>query len=271
MNLQLIIPMSGIGKRFLDYGYSIPKPLIKVRGKEMVNHVVNMFDEIDRVLFICNENHLNSESLKLESILKKLHPNTKILSIKEHKRGPIHAVLEAERDIDLEMPTIINYCDFNSIFDFSKFKEVVKKENSDGIVFTYTGFHPHMLKNTNYAYIKKEDQRLIDIQEKKPFTETPMKEEVSSGTYFFKSGKIFKKFVPRLLSCSLKNIPKSFLFLNNSFLSFFDFNQSTILSNLHISIGVKYSTPSSSFCNFFIKFICFFINLQVFLGKIFTV
>ena len=87
--------MSGIGKRFLDYGYSIPKPLIKVRGKEMVSHVVNMFDEIGRVLFICNENHLNSESLKLESILKSTL-NTKILSIKEHKREPIHAVLEAE-------------------------------------------------------------------------------------------------------------------------------------------------------------------------------
>ena len=203
MNLQLIIPMSGIGKRFLDYGYSIPKPLIKVRGKEMVNHVVNMFDEIDRVLFICNENHLNNESLRLESILKKLHPNTKILSIKEHKRGPIHAVLEAERDIDLEMPTIINYCDFNSIFDFSKFKEVVKKENSDGIVFTYTGFHPHMLKNTNYAYIKKEDQRLIDIQEKKPYTETPMKEEVSSGTYFFKSGKIMFKYLKKTIDLNL--------------------------------------------------------------------
>ena len=73
--------MSGIGKRFQEAGYKKPKPLIKVKGKEIIKHVVNMFDEIDRVLFICNESHLNSESLKLESILKKLHPNTKILSI----------------------------------------------------------------------------------------------------------------------------------------------------------------------------------------------
>lgn len=203
MKLQLIIPMSGIGKRFLDYGYSIPKPLIKVRGKEMVNHVVNMFDEIERVLFICNENHLNDKSLNLERTLKKLHQNTKIISIKAHKKGPIHAVLEAEKEIILDMPTIINYCDFNSIFDFSKFKKIVKKENSDGIVFTYTGFHPHMLKNTNYAYIKKEDQRLIDIQEKKPYTDTPMKEEVSSGTYFFKSGKIMIKYLKKTIDLNL--------------------------------------------------------------------
>tara|TARA_B100000212_G_scaffold54193_1_gene35702 strand:- start:243 stop:1826 length:1584 start_codon:yes stop_codon:yes gene_type:complete len=203
MKFQLIIPMSGIGKRFLDYGYSIPKPLIKVRGKEMVDHVVNMFYDIERVLFICNENHLKNESLKLEKILNKLHPNSKIISIKEHKKGPIHAVLKAEKDIILDLPTIINYCDFNSIFDFYKFKNFFKKENSDGIVFTYTGFHPHMLKNTNYAYIKKQDQRLINIQEKQPYTDTPMQEEVSSGTYFFKSGEIMMKYLKQTIDLNL--------------------------------------------------------------------
>ena len=43
-----------------------------------------------------------------------------------------------------------------------------------------------MLKNTNYAYVKNKNS-VIDIQEKKPFTENPMMEEVSSGTYYFKS------------------------------------------------------------------------------------
>ena len=41
MKLQLIIPMSGVGQRFIDAGYSIPKFLIKVNGKEIINHVVS--------------------------------------------------------------------------------------------------------------------------------------------------------------------------------------------------------------------------------------
>ena len=48
MKFQLIIPMSGVGQRFKDAGYSIPKFLIKVKGKEIINHVVNMFEEIDK-------------------------------------------------------------------------------------------------------------------------------------------------------------------------------------------------------------------------------
>ena len=32
-NIQLIIPMSGIGKRFIEAGYTTPKPLIEVDGK----------------------------------------------------------------------------------------------------------------------------------------------------------------------------------------------------------------------------------------------
>jgi len=30
--MQIIIPMSGIGKRFIEAGYKDPKPLIKVDG-----------------------------------------------------------------------------------------------------------------------------------------------------------------------------------------------------------------------------------------------
>tara|TARA_Y100000589_G_scaffold164513_1_gene156372 strand:- start:3787 stop:5373 length:1587 start_codon:yes stop_codon:yes gene_type:complete len=188
MKVQLIIPMSGIGKRFLDAGYQKPKPLIKVNGKEIIYHVVKMFDEIERIIFICNENHLNKKSLELKKILRDLHPRTTIFSVKPHKKGPIHAVIESESIINNEIPTIVNYCDFNSIFNYSHFKEYIKKENPDGCVFTYTGFHPHMLQNTNYAYVKKNQNSVIDIQEKKPFTNKPMEEEVSSGTYFFKDG-----------------------------------------------------------------------------------
>ncbi len=204
MKIQLVIPMSGIGKRFKDAGYKIPKPLIKVRGKEIINHVVNMFEKIERVIFICNEEHLNDKNLNLRKILKNLHPNTTIISIKPHKKGPIHAVLEAESILDSYKPTIVNYCDFNSFFDFPNFINYLKKDKPDGCVFTYTGFHPHMLKNTNYAYIKKNKNSVIDIQEKKPFTENPMMEEVSSGTYYFKSAQLMLKYFKKTILLDLK-------------------------------------------------------------------
>ena len=200
MKLQLIIPMSGVGQRFRDAGYSIPKYLIKVKGKAIINHVVNMFEEIENIIFICNEDHLKDENLKLKEILNNLHSNTKIISVSPHKRGPIHAVLEAESSINLSKPTIVNYCDFNSLFNTSKFLDFIEKDKPEGCVFTYTGFHPHMLDNTNYAYVKKSNNLVIDIQEKKPFTKDPMAEEASSGTYYFKSAELMIKYFKKTVA-----------------------------------------------------------------------
>ena len=42
-NIQLIIPMSGIGKRFIDAGYEETKSLIDVDGYPIIKHVVDLF------------------------------------------------------------------------------------------------------------------------------------------------------------------------------------------------------------------------------------
>ena len=41
--MKIIIPMTGIGKRFIDAGYTTPKPLIEVDGKPIIEHVVSLF------------------------------------------------------------------------------------------------------------------------------------------------------------------------------------------------------------------------------------
>ena len=37
----VVIPLGGIGKRFSDVGYDLPKPLIKVQGKEIIFWVLD--------------------------------------------------------------------------------------------------------------------------------------------------------------------------------------------------------------------------------------
>ena len=55
----IVIPMSGLGKRFVEMGYKDPKPLIIVDGLPIIEHVVNLFDKKnDKYIFICNDLHL---------------------------------------------------------------------------------------------------------------------------------------------------------------------------------------------------------------------
>tara|TARA_B100001989_G_scaffold251598_1_gene231175 strand:+ start:985 stop:2562 length:1578 start_codon:yes stop_codon:yes gene_type:complete len=237
--MQLIIPMSGLGERFLKAGYTVPKPLIKVENQEIISHVVNMFPGIKSIFFICNKNHLENPSLSLKNKLKKISPHCKIIPIDQHKKGPIHAVLKSIQFFDPYKPTIVNYCDFNCIWDFKKFKEHIKTSECDGCVVTYTGFHPHMLGSTNYAYLKLQDSNIVDIQEKKPFTPNPMEEYASSGTYFFKSAKLMEKYFKKTIEKDL-NV-KGEYYVSMSFKPMIE--DKLKLNNFNLDYFMQWGTP----------------------------
>jgi NDP-sugar pyrophosphorylase family protein len=92
--MQIVIPMSGFGERFRAAGYTIPKPLIEVEGKPIIQHVVEMFSNEDDFIFICNEDHLLNPEYKMKAILQDIALNSSIVSIKPHKLGPVYAVMQ---------------------------------------------------------------------------------------------------------------------------------------------------------------------------------
>lgn len=191
-NIQLIIPMSGIGKRFIDAGYSDPKPLIEVDGYPIIKHVIDLFPGVEDVTFICNEPHL--KETKIEQVLKSLVPNCKIYSIPNHKKGPVYTVFQILDKIDDNKETIITYCDYGTVWNFDQFLQEIHKGDYDGSIPCYTGFHPHMLGSDNYAFCRELNKVLLEIKEKEPFTNNKMQEYASNGTYYFKSGKLVKKY-----------------------------------------------------------------------------
>jgi NDP-sugar pyrophosphorylase family protein len=198
--MQIIIPMSGFGERFRKAGYQIPKPLILVEGKPIIQHVVEMFSSNDDFIFICSEEHLDNPSFEMKKILKSICVNSIIIPISPHKLGPVYTVMQAIDLIDLNKQTIVNYCDFTCYWDYSKFQIFVDDTCADGVIPSYKGFHPHTLWSSYYAYLKEEDGLVAGIQEKEPFTNSPDKELASSGTYYFKTGFMMKKYFQRCIS-----------------------------------------------------------------------
>ena len=188
--MQIIIPMSGFGERYRRAGYKIPKPLIIVEGKPIIAHVIGMFPDENDFIFICNSDHLDNPKFKMKNILNKYAPGCKIVSVRPHKLGPVHAVLKAENFINQDSGVIVNYCDFCCYWNWKKYKHDISKNLCFGSIPAYKGFHPHSLGNTNYAYMLEKNGNVIDIQEKKPFTSDKMNEYASSGTYYFSSGKL---------------------------------------------------------------------------------
>ena len=206
--MHIIIPLSGIGKRFIDAGYSVPKPLIMVEDKPIIQHVTELFPNETKFTFICNDDHLHNTNMR--QILKTIQPDCTIIEVSvNNRKGPVDAVLQAQDIILDDEPVIISYCDYGTKWDYANFKQDIANTNADGAIACYTGFHPHMLGSDNYAFVKETGMWMDEIQEKKPFTDNKMNEYASNGTYYFKTGKILKTYFQQLID---KNIS-----INNEF------------------------------------------------------
>jgi NDP-sugar pyrophosphorylase family protein len=203
----VIIPMSGLGQRFVDAGYTDPKPLIQVDGKPIIEHVINLFDpQSDTFIFICNDQHL--KETKMRYILSQICPQGTIFEVPViGRQGPVHAVSLIFDHIPNDQEIIVSYCDYGTWWDYPAFLKDNRSREADGSVACYRGFHPHMLGTDNYAFLKETslDSRWMDkIQEKQPFTDNRMNEYASNGTYYFRTGEIMKKYFQQLMDLQLK-------------------------------------------------------------------
>jgi NDP-sugar pyrophosphorylase family protein len=190
--MKIVIPMSGRGNRFLQSGYKIPKTLLQVDGRPVIQHVINMFPGEDDFIFICNEDDI--ENTDMQQILKDIKPEGKIKVIASHKKGPVFAVTQVFDEISDGEPILISYCDYSQDWDYEKFKKDIARLDPDGAIPSYTGFHPHLLRKNLYAGILADENcMMMDIKEKHCFTENPEDSFHSGGSYYFKSGSLLKK------------------------------------------------------------------------------
>jgi NDP-sugar pyrophosphorylase family protein len=200
--MHIIIPLSGIGKRFIEAGYTDIKPLIVVEGKPIIEHVVNLFPNETKFTFICNDLHLKETNLR--NILLKIKPTSNIFEVSvNNRKGPVDAVLQASKLILDDEMVIVSYCDYGTKWNYNEFKKQVEKQNVDGAIACYKDFHPHMLGSDNYAFVREENMYMLEIQEKKPFTANKMNEYASNGTYYFRSGFILKKYFQELVDLNI--------------------------------------------------------------------
>ena len=195
--MHIIIPMSGVGQRFIDAGYKDPKPLVIIDGKPIIEHVCDLFSGEEKFTFICNSTHL--KTTKIRDILLSLKPSANIIEIPNHKKGPVYAVDCISHLIKDNEEVIVNYCDFGTYWNYQDFLKHSRNRMAAGAIPSYKGFHPHMLGSTNYAFIRDENQWMLEIKEKEPFTDNRMQEYASNGTYYFQKGEYVKKYFSQLI------------------------------------------------------------------------
>lgn len=201
-DMQIIIPMTGMGSRFKAAGYKRLKPFIEVHNRPLIEWVVKLFpgDE-SKIVFICQDQHLKSLNY-IRPELTRIAPKARVFVINEwKKKGPVHDVLTASKIIDNNKPVLISYCDFYMNWNYLAFKAEVQRRDCDGAIPCYSGFHPHLIPTNNlYASCKvDDDENLIEIKEKFSWEINKNKARHSPGVYYFKDGYTMKKYCQQLI------------------------------------------------------------------------
>lgn len=201
--MNIFIPMTGYGSRFVAAGYRELKPFIPVMGKPVIEWIVKgMYPKDVQFIFVCRGEHLQKDPSMKEKLLA-LAPGAIIVTIEDWvKKGPVYDVLRAyralcaDKDFHKEDGCIINYCDFYMTWDFQTFAREAKARDCDGAVPCYTGFHPNLLPQNNFyaSCLTDEDDNLIEIREKYSFEKDKTKAKHSPGVYYFKDGAVMETY-----------------------------------------------------------------------------
>ncbi|EGK7522363.1 TPA: sugar phosphate nucleotidyltransferase [Campylobacter lari] len=191
--MNIIIPATGVGKRFKEAGYKELKPFIKVmEDKIILDYVVECFDvQNDIFYFIAQER----EKSKFEDFALSRKINAKIIVYKGEKLGPagsLYGVVSQLQDI-LDEEVIISYCDFGQKWNYKDFLQFAQKNlDVQAIIPCYTGYHPHLLPLENvYAACKVYDDtyKVYEVIEKYN-SKNKFEEYYSSGIYYFRTLKL---------------------------------------------------------------------------------
>lgn len=190
--LNVLIPMAGAGSRFEAAGFTFPKPLIEVRGKPMIQVVVENLNIDARYIYIVQKSHF--EKYNLDYLLKIITPNCEIVQIEGLTEGAACTTLLARDYIDSEESLIIansdQFVEWNSgetIYSFMA-------DGIDGGIVTFKATHP------KWSYARIDENGIVEeVAEKKPISDI-----ATVGIYFWRRGSDYVKYADTMIEKNIR-------------------------------------------------------------------
>src|SRR3989344_3080741 len=159
--LRVVIPMAGAGKKFLEAGFSFPKPLIDIKGKPMIQWVVENVNVDAKFVFIVLKEHL--EKYNLNYLLKLIAPGCEIVALEEPTQGAALSVLAASHLFDHEHPLAIVNSDPVIDWNSNEFFYAMAADECAGGIVNFESTHP------KWSFVKTGDDGFVtEVAEKKP-------------------------------------------------------------------------------------------------------
>lgn len=190
MKPTLLVPMVGLGRRFSECGYQLPKQMIEIDGVTMLELSLNCIDlkEFNKIFIIRREHVTNFNMDKF--LNEKFGDDIKIIISETDTEGTVSTCLLAEKLIN-ETPLLITTLD---VFFEPKFSLNLVKDEVDGSIVVFESDNP------NYSYSRiNEEGLVVETAEKKVISNLS-----SVGLYYFTRGTDFVKYSYRMIEENIR-------------------------------------------------------------------
>jgi HAD superfamily hydrolase (TIGR01509 family) len=190
--LNVLIPMAGAGSRFEKAGYTFPKPLIDVKGKPMIQVVVDNLNMDANFIFIVQKSH--REKYNLDTLLNLITPNCKIVEVEGITEGAACTTLLAKEFIDNDSPLVMANSDQFVEWDSNEFMYKMNETDCDGGIVTFKSTHP------KWSFAKIDDSGFVtEVAEKNPISDI-----ATVGVYYWKKGSDYVKFAEQMIQKNIR-------------------------------------------------------------------
>jgi dTDP-glucose pyrophosphorylase len=191
-NFNILIPMAGEGSRFHQAGYTLPKPMIDVNGKPMIQVVTDNLGFEANYIYVVRQEHYDNFHLK--NFLNLITPGCKIITVNELTEGAACTTLLAEKYINNDNPLIIansdQFIEWNPI-DFY-YKMIETKVDAGIVTFHSTHSKWSFVKLNNLDYV-------IEVAEKNPISDL-----ATSGIYYYRKGSDYVKYAKQMIEKNIR-------------------------------------------------------------------
>tara|TARA_B100000886_G_scaffold230888_1_gene161170 strand:+ start:2758 stop:4131 length:1374 start_codon:yes stop_codon:yes gene_type:complete len=191
-SMNVLIPMAGRGSRFESQRYTFPKPLIEVKGKPMIQVVVDNLNIKAKYTFIVQKEHYIKYNLKY--LLNLISPDCNIVQVDGITEGAACTTLLAKEFIDNDQPLLMANSDQFIEWDSSKTLYYFSNSNADGGILTFSASHP------KWSYAKLNNEGYVsEVAEKKPISSS-----ATVGIYWWKKGSDYVKYAEQMIEKNIR-------------------------------------------------------------------
>jgi HAD superfamily hydrolase (TIGR01509 family) len=191
-NMKVLIPMAGAGSRFSKAGYTFPKPLIEVKGKPMIQVIVENLNIDAQHIFIVQKSHY--EKYHLKTLLNLISPGCEIVQVEGLTEGAACTTLLAKEHIDVDYPLLIANSDQFVEWDSNEFMYSMGSDSIDGGILSFRSTHP------KWSFAKLDKNGYVErVAEKEPISDI-----ATVGIYYWAKGSDYVKYAEKMIEKNVR-------------------------------------------------------------------